>query len=46
MAWLGGLWLWFGCGVPGEDVLLDWADVFPSPAGSLALGLNVITVWG
>ena len=28
-----------GIGIPGEDVLLDWMDVFPSPAGISCLGL-------
>ena len=46
VAGLGNLWLQFGCGVSGEDVLLDWADVFPSPAVSLALGLDLVTAWG
>ena len=34
------VWVW----VPGEDVLLDWTDVFPGSVVFLALGLNVITV--
>ena len=29
-----------------EDVLLDWADVFPSPVVSLALGLDVVALLG
>ena len=41
-----GLWLWFRCGVLGEDVLLDWVDVFPSLVVSLALGFDVVTSWG
>ena len=44
-AGLRGLWLWFWCWVPGEDALLDWIDVFPSSALSLALGLNAIPAW-
>ena len=39
---LRGLWLWFRCGVPREDVVFDWMDVFPRPVVSLSLGLNVV----
>ena len=45
-AGLRGLWFQFRYGVPGEDVLLDWTDVFPTPAVSLALDLNSVASRG
>ena len=42
----GVIWLWFWYRIFGEYILLDWADVFPSPVLSLALGLSVVALWG
>ena len=46
VAGVRGLWFWVSCGVPHEDVWLDWMDVFPKSVASLALGFDVIAAWG
>ena len=45
-AGLWGLWIQVRCGISGEDILLDWLDVFPGPVVFFALNLNVLASRG